>query len=116
MTSPFKFLSQAELVVDFSIENNPKITRLVADGLMARGKVNDGESAHTQCCSGIAVDSFVVRPPMGEAFIHALHQGEILFPEDAVDSTHCWKRVFRQLGSGAQPHPRVTLEPPNGPA
>jgi hypothetical protein len=30
---------------------------------------------------------------MGQARIHALNQGEILFPKDAVDSTHRGKSV-----------------------
>ena len=100
MTSPFKFLSQAEVVVNFSIEDNPKITRLVADGLMACGKVNDGKPGHTQCPPRAAVDSLVIGSPMEETLIHALNQGKIFFPKDAVDSTHRGQEISDSLGQG----------------
>ena len=86
-------LPQFAMVVDLAINDDLDDAILVADGLVARGKVDDAQSAHADTHRALRIDALIVRSPMGNDFAHS-PQGDSFCPgvpaelENSSNSTH----------------------------
>ena len=74
MTTLLKFFLKLTIVIDFPVENNEDVLLFVEDGLMAAGKVNNGEAAHTQCSPITYPYSLIVWPTVANGLAHALYE------------------------------------------
>jgi len=62
MTFGFKFGSQIEVIIKFTVIDDDATLILITDWLMATGDVDDAQPSHTQKDSAIGPDTLVVGP------------------------------------------------------
>ena len=86
-------LAQLFVVVDLAVEDYPQRAVFVSDGLVARGKVYDGQAAHGQPDVMVGVVAFVVRAAVDDEVVHGLQVG-LLYRQarsvivDSADAAH----------------------------
>jgi predicted amidohydrolase len=62
-------------IVDFAIEDDPRVAILIEDGLVAAAQVNDAEAAHAQTRAIRDEDAFIIRAAVDDAIAHFPHLG-----------------------------------------
>ncbi len=93
MAAGNQLLAQCAVVINFAVEDDPKRTVLVRNGLVACLQVDNAEAAHADPGSAIGVEAVVVRPAMRHGMAHFAQRrrtGPRVAPEfkNAGDAAH----------------------------
>src|SRR5208337_3007584 len=84
----FELRAKFGKVVDLAVVNDPGAAVFVENGLMASGKVDDGEAAHAETSTIGDVDSLVVGASVHNLLAHVVHEsfGDVAFAGCAYHS------------------------------
>jgi hypothetical protein len=72
MAAAFQFVAKTGKIINFAVEDYPDGSIFVEDGLVASGKVNDAEPAHSQPGVILDEDAFVIRTAIHDRLAHAV--------------------------------------------
>jgi len=73
VAASFEFGTEVQEVVDFSVEDDPRIAFLVEYGLMASRDINNREAAHAETGAVDDIDAFVIGAAVHNRFAHTAH-------------------------------------------
>ena len=74
-TLSLKRTPQLAKIINLAIENNLYMTVLACHGLIARRKIDNGQSSMTKANTRSKEESLSIGPAMGDGIIHALEKG-----------------------------------------
>ena len=99
MTALFQFGAELRKIVDFAIEDDPRAAVFVEYRLVAAGKVDDAEAAHSEPGAIGDVESFVVRTAVDDLLAHVVHQSfcNVALPSCAHHSGNSTHTCFSTL-------------------
>jgi hypothetical protein len=87
-----QLLTQLDIVVDLTIEDDPRTAILVVNGLLTALEVDNGESAHGQTDRAVDVETILIGSAMTDCFIHPPQQLLVnwfsVISNEPYDSTH----------------------------
>ena len=93
MAAAFEFGTEFREVINLAVENDPRAAVFVEDGLMASGKIDDREPAHSETGAVADVEALIVGTAIDDLVAHVAHEcfGDIALSScahHASNSTH----------------------------
>src|SRR5262249_13781892 len=88
-----QILSQRQLIIDFTVEDDPNCCVLITQRLMSMHDINDAHAPPSQPVITIDTDSFVIRATMNHRFARPVQKSGSHLPvtiklQNASNSTH----------------------------
>src|ERR1700683_545882 len=66
MTARLEILAEPDIIVNFTVGNQPQTLAGIVKWLMSRAQVDDRKTPVTQRCQIVDVSAFVIGPPVAE--------------------------------------------------